>query len=78
LFGDLGTIPVSLFTLAVSGLLERVLVKLGKILEVWKIDESVERLEGFQAEVNLDIYFRRIEEPGIRRANEALQAPSHV
>ncbi len=78
MFGDLGTIPVSLFTLAVSGLLERVLVKLGKILEVWKIDESVERLEGFQAEVNLDIYFRRIEEPGIRRANEALQAPSHV
>ena len=63
LFADLGTLPVLLSTWALCTLLERGSVAAGRAAGLWKIDESVERLEGPAEKVDLTALFRAQEEP---------------
>lgn len=45
-FADLGTLPVLLATVAMCAGLEKACMACGRCCSLWKIDESVERLEG--------------------------------
>ena len=57
-FADLGTMPVILTTYALCALLEKGCVAGGLCLRIWKIDDSVERLEGQDDSVDLAGLFR--------------------
>ena len=74
LFADLGTLPVLLWAYALCLLLERASLAAGKALGVWQIDESVQRLEGQEAGVDLAGLFRQLEAPARQRELAAAAA----
>jgi hypothetical protein len=62
-FADLGTMPILLSSYALCALLERVCLYCGKCLKIWKIDDSIERLEGIDESGDLGRLFRQLEAP---------------
>ena len=63
LFTDLGTLPVIAFMIAVCVLVHRFCLVTGKVLRIWKIDESVERMEKKENGESIGDIFKRILDP---------------
>lgn len=79
-FADLGTLPVLLATFALCVALEKACLACGRCFSLWKIDESVERLEGHDDSGALERLFRQVE--GAQAEDElaatAAKAPARV
>ena len=65
-FSDLGTIPVILCCLALCVLLKRLCIAGGKWFNIWKIDESIERMQGDDESLDLKFLYNLIDIPRMR------------
>jgi len=78
LFSDLGTGPVVLSTYAMCIILEKMCVAGGTWFDIWKIDESTERLEGQEESIDLGDLFKKLNTPVGRAFISQGQTPNKV
>lgn len=73
----MGTLPVVIATISICALLEKMCLSAGRCLSIWKIDESVERLEK-QEEEDLAALFRALYIPKRFDSNSGPDLPDGV
>jgi len=63
IFSDIATLPLVILILLMCVVLQRVGLQIGKLLRIWKIDETIEKLEQNYDEDNFEQLFKRILDP---------------
>jgi hypothetical protein len=74
----MGSMPIILSTWALCILIERLCLWSGKVFNIWKIDESIERLEGEDESFDLGKIFRQLDKRDELHRLRGRDTPNHV